>query len=392
MKTWLKGLLFIVAICVLLGALARFFLPPMLEKSMNQVDAKTTVLVSDTAQALHNSLVVGDWHSDSILWDRDLSEQANYGHVDLPRLLSGNVAMQMFTTVTKSPSGQNYDSNETDASDNITKLILAQGWPIRTWGSLTERALYQADRLKNAIKKAPEQMRLVRTAADLNAVMSERKAGRAVVASLLGTEGSHALDGELANIDRLYQAGFRMMSLHHFFDNKLGGSLHGTSGEGLTAFGRDVLKEIEKKQIILDVSHSSEAVVRDVLSLASRPFVVSHTGFNGHCDSPRNISDKLMKAIAAKGGLIAVGYWDGAVCKVTPENIVAAIRYGIDLVGVDHISLGSDYDGSTTVPFDTSGLAILTELMMQARFTEQEIRAVMGENMLAFLQEQLPKE
>ena len=211
-----------------------------------------------------------------------------------------------------------------------------------------------------------------------------------MVGGLIGTEGSHALDGELKNVQTLYDAGLRMMSLQHFFDNKLGGSLHGQSQQGLSEFGRDVVREIERLNIVLDVSHSSEQVVADVLAMTNRPIVVSHTGFKGHCDSARNIDDSLMQQIADQGGLIAVGYWDGAVCGDTPKDVVAAMRYGLELVGEDHISLGSDFDGSITAAFDTSELVALTDEMLKAQFSETQIRKIMGGNMLKLLQQQLP--
>lgn len=389
MKLWIGGAL---AIVLLLLLAVNQFGPEYLEKSVNQIVPAQLPTVSDEADKLHDSLIIGDWHSDSTLWDRDLTEKSDYGHMDVPRLQAGNVAIQMFTSVTKSPAGQNYESNETSAEDRITSLVVMQAWPIKTWSSLTERAIYQSERLKGFAEKSPDDLKLVLTKADLTAVLAKRTGGSKQVAALLGTEGSHALDGDLKNVQRLYDHGFRMMSLQHFFDNKLGGSLHGTSGEGLSEFGRAAVKKINELQIILDVSHSAEQVVKDTLALSTRPLVVSHTGFKGHCDSARNIPDDLMKAIAAKGGLIGVGYWDGAMCEISPKNIVAAMRYGIDLVGVEHVALGSDYDGSTEVQFDTSKLAVLTQEMINAEFTESEIRAVMGENMLRFLQENLPQD
>lgn len=128
----------------------------------------------------------------------------------------------------------------------------------------------------------------------------------------------------------------------------------------------------------------------DVLALTRRPLVVSHTGFRGQCDTPRNVGDALMRELAKRGSLIGVGYWDGAVCDVSPRGIVAAIRYGIDLVGEDHVALGSDYDRATEVPFDTAELAVLTQTMLDDGFTDTEIRKVMGGNMQRFLAAQLP--
>jgi len=296
----------------------------------------------------------------------------------------------MFTSVTRVPAGINYDKNSAEASDRITMLQVVQGAPVATWSSLTARALHQAEKLHNMQRRAPEQFKLVLTVNDLHSLLNRRAANEIVVGGILGTEGSHALDDNLENIETLYDAGFRMMSLQHFFDNKLGGSLHGESGAGLTEFGLQAVKKMQDKGIMIDVSHSSEKVVKEVLSLSKKPLIVSHTGLSGHCESKRNISDELMIRIARAGGLIGIGYWDAAVCDASAASIVQAIRYGIDLLGVDHIALGSDYDGAIKVPFDTSELVVLTEEMMKTDFTETEIRKVMGENMMRFLAENLP--
>ena len=142
--------------------------------------------------------------------------------------------------------------------------------------------------------------------------------------------------------------------------------------------------------MIIDIAHSSPAMVEDVLELSTAPVILSHGGFKGACDTPRNLSDDLMQRIADAGGLIGVGYWDAAVCDPSPTGIVKSIRYGIDLLGVDHVALGSDYDGTVAVPFDTSELAVLTETMLQQGFSEDEIRKVMGDNVRRFMLENLP--
>ena len=112
MKKILLGFVSFAFVLILLG---RVFLPAFLDKQMNPVSDHLPFVVSDRAKELHKSLIIGDWHSDSALWNRDLSKKYDYGHEDLPRMQKGNIALQMFTTVTKSPSGQNYDSNKTTA-------------------------------------------------------------------------------------------------------------------------------------------------------------------------------------------------------------------------------------------------------------------------------------
>ncbi len=383
--------LFVVALLlVAVAGAAIAVVPAQVESSMNVVRPHAPYVISTAASELHQQLFIGDWHADSTLWNRDLLQRSDRGQVDIPRLQAGNVALQMFTAVTKSPKGQNYQENAASASDRITLLAVAQGWPPRTWDSLTERALYQAQKLEGFAERAPQQLQIIENKADLARLVQRRQQGEKVVGGLLGIEGAHALDGELANIQRLYDAGFRMMGLQHFFDNKLGGSLHGQSGAGLSEFGEQAVDEMWRLGIMVDVAHSSPAVVEDVLARSKAPLVVSHTGFYGHCPGPRNISDALMKRIARGGGIIGVGYWPGAVCDASPASIVAAIRYGVDLVGVEHVALGSDFDGSVTTQLDTSELAVLTEEMLKADFSEAEIRAVMGGNMLRFLRENLP--
>ena len=383
------SIIFMLTLIVALGVFLTFA-PTVLDKGQNLVVEHQSYQISPQAQALHSSLLVGDWHADSLLWMRNLSEEYDYGHLDFPRMQRGNLGLQMFTTVTKSPSGQNYEINQTDASDNITLLAMMQRWPTATWSSLAERALFQADKLHHLAAHDPENLMLVRSRIELAEFLQRRQSNPTLIGGLLGTEGSHALDGDLANIQRLYNRGFRMMSLQHFFDNKLGGSLHGTSGEGLTQFGRDAVAEMLALGIMLDVSHSSEKVVADTLALSDKPLIVSHTGFQGHCDSPRNISDALMEQIAAAGGLIAVGFWDGAICGNSPATVAAAIVYGIGLVGEDHVALGSDFDGTVTTSFDGSEMVVITQALLEANLSEQQIRKVMGENMLGYLQTYLP--
>jgi membrane dipeptidase len=373
-------------------SLALFFVfaPGIVDKGQNIVVEHQPYAISPQAAELHSSLMIGDWHGDSLLWMRNLSERYDYGHLDFPRMQQGNLGLQMFTTVTKSPSGLNYELNQADARDDITLLAMAQRWPTATWTSLTERALFQAEKLYKLAARDPDNLMLIRSRMELADFLERRQSNPTLIGGLLGTEGSHALDGDLENIQRLFNNGFRMMSLQHFFDNKLGGSLHGTSGGGLTQFGRDAVAEMLALGIMLDVSHSSEQVVVDTLAITDKPLIVSHTGFQGHCESPRNINDKLMQQIAAAGGLIAVGFWEGAICGNSPATVAEAIVYGIGLVGEDHIALGSDFDGSVTTSFDGSELAAITEALLQANLSEQQIRKVMGDNMLLYLQTYLP--
>ena len=204
-------------------------------------------------------------------------------------------------------------------------------------------------------------------------------------------EGAHPLEGDIDKLDRLRDKGLHFVGLTHFFDNRLGGSLHGISGEGLTEFGSEVVRRAHELGMTIDVAHASPQMVRDVLDIGDSPVVLSHGGFAGACDTPRNLPDELMIRIAQGGGIIGVGFWDAAVCDPSPAGIARSIRYGIELLGVEHIALGSDYDGAVATPFDTAGLAALTQALLDEGLAEDDIRAVMGGNMLRFLQQQLPR-
>ena len=377
----------------LLGALVatvRLVVPAQVEARRNGVRVPGPYPVASPAAALHARLRVADMHADTLLWERDLLAPATRGHVDLPRLQEANVALQCFTIVTKSPYGQNVARNSAEALDNITLLALAQGWPPATWTSLLERALYQTRRLHDAAARSGGALRVVRWREDLSELLAARAEGASALGGLLGIEGAHCLEGRLAAVDALYEAGVRVIGPTHFFDNELGGSAHGEEQRGLSPFGVEVVARLDELGILIDLAHASPALIDDVLELSQRPPVVSHTGLRGVVESPRNLSDAHARAIAAKGGVIGVGFWKTATGGEDVASIVRSIRYLIELVGARHVALGSDFDGSVTTPFDVRGLPLLTEALLAAGLSEEELAGVMGENLLRLLGEQLP--
>jgi len=377
---------------VILAAGAFFaFAPGIVEKGQNRVVPHAPWPVSERAAALHKTLTIGDWHSDALLWDRDLLTRSDRGHVDLPRLRAGNVAVQVFTTVTKTPAGMNYDHNTAGARDNITALVFGQLRPVKTWFSLTERALDQAARLQAMADKAPDQLVVVRSVADLDRVLAARATGAETVAGILGAEGGHALEGKIENLDRLYDAGFRLIGLTHFFDNELGGSLHGEDDAGLTPFGRQVVEAMVQKHMVIDLAHASEQMAKDVLAMEGTRPIVSHSGIHGVCPVKRNFPDALMRQIAAKGGLIGIGDWAEVTCDATPAGVAKSIAAAVALVGEDHVSLGSDFDGAVETQFDSSELAALTQALIDTGMSKTVIAKVMGGNMVRTLRETLPQ-
>jgi microsomal dipeptidase-like Zn-dependent dipeptidase len=386
----MKKFLIVVVVILLVGLAGFFFiLPGYLEKSMNVSLHPPPYPASDRARELHKRLLVADLHSDSLLWDRDLLDRATRGHVDVPRLIEGNVALQAFTVVTKTPKGQNIESND-GATDNITMLAIAQRWPLSAWSSLKQRALYQATRLHEAAARSGGRLVVIQTADDLTRYLERRKSEQALTAGLLGIEGAHALDQDLSNIEALFDAGFRMMAPTHFFDNDLAGSAHGVEKGGLTEKGREMVRRMEAKRMIVDLAHASGKTIEDVLAIATRPVVVSHTGVKATCDNSRNLSDEQIRAIARTGGVIGIGYWDTAVCGQDAAAIARAIRHTANLVGVEHVALGSDYDGAVTTPFDTTGVVQITDALLAEGFSESDIEKIMGGNVIRLLLVTLP--
>jgi membrane dipeptidase len=371
----------------LLGAaIAAFFLiaPGLVESDMNKVVAGPMPRVTDSTRSLHASLQIADMHGDTLLWKRSVLKASDRGQIDLPRLIEGNVALQIFSSVTKTPKGQNYDSNGAD-SDNITLLTVAQLQPPRTWNSLLERSLWHAAKLNRAAAASDGRLRVIRTPGELDALLAARARGAKTVGSMLSIEGLQNLEGKLENLDRLHAAGFRMAGLAHFFDNELAGSMHGEKKGGLTPLGRQAVQRMEALGMIVDVAHSSHRTVAEVLAMARRPVVSSHGGVQATCKVNRNLTDDEIRGIARTGGLIGIGYWDAAICSTAPAEIARAIAHVRDLVGVDHVGLGSDFDGAVTTGFDTSQLVAVTQALVDRGFTPDDIRKVMGGNLLRLL-------
>ena len=374
-----------------LGGVAFFTLPNLLDRQMNSVETPAPYSAGTAATQLHQQLFIADLHDDALLWERNLLQRYDFGHSDLPRLLEGRVALQVFSTVTKTPRGLNYERNAAD-SDNITLLAMAQRWPRETWNSLLQRALYQADKLQQASAASQGRLQLIRTRADLTAFIRAWQQDPQRLAALLATEGLQPIEGQLENVDALYDAGFRIAGLTHFFDNEVGGSAHGLDKGGLTPLGRQVIRRLEEKQMLIDLAHASRPLIDEVLAMATRPVLVSHTGVEGTCPGTRNLSDAHIKAIAATGGVIGIGYWEGAVCATSVEAIVRAMRHTAELVGVEHVALGSDFNGTVHTPFDVTGLPLLTQGLQQAGFSQADIAAIMGGNVQRLLLASLPAE
>ena len=378
------GMILIAAIGFLSNWLAAY-----VEKSRNQVELKQTITLSEQSKLLHQSLFIADLHTDSLLWNRNLAKKSDYGHVDIPRLIEGNVGLQVFSVVTKTPKNLNLIKNSDD-TDNITLLAIAQLWPPNTWYSLLERANYQAQKLQTVAHKLPNSFFLIKTKQDFKNYIQKREENSNITAGLLSLEGGHALEKKIVNLDRLYVSGFRIIGFAHFFDNALGGSAHGIHKGGITKFGKQVLHRMNELNMFVDISHASPKLMEDIFALSKRPILVSHTGVRGVCKSQRNLNDYQIKKVAQSGGVIGIGYWSTATCGKSIAGIVSSIRYVVNLVGINHVALGSDFDGNVTVPFTTSNISQITHALIQAGFNHNQIEKIMGGNIKKLFLTHLP--
>lgn len=410
-----KSIVIALVVLVALAALAFFTVAPALvERRVNVVLRGSPHHASERARTLHSRLTVADLHADTLLWDRSLLERSARGHADLPRLVEGNVALQLFTVVTKTPRGLNIERNDAD-SDLLTYLAVAERWPVASWTSLRKRALHQARKLHEEAARSGGRLVVIRTAGDLARHLERRAAidesealeawgnesgrnaagrnvaGSQAVAALLGLEGAHALEGDASNLDVMYDAGFRVIGLAHFFDNEWAGSAHGVEKGGLTVAGRELVARMEARGVLVDLAHASPRTIDEVLALSTRPVVVSHTGVRGTCDNARNLSDDQLRRIAATGGVVGIGFWTTATCGTDARSIARAARHAARVAGTDAVALGSDFDGAVTVPFDAAGLVELTDALLAEGFTEDEIEKIMGGNVIRLLMATLPR-
>jgi len=363
--------------------------PSLVDRAQNKV-VGTHSVASPAATRLHRSLTIVDMHGDTLLWKRNVLAPTDLGHIDLQRLQQGGVALQVFSSVSQVPRGINYQSNP--PSDSLTALTLLQMQPPSTWFSPLGRTLYHSQKLTDAIAHSDGQLVAVRTRADLDALLAARAQpnARRPIGAVFSVEGLQNLEGNMANLDRLFDAGVRMAGLVHFFDNEIAGSMHGEHKGGLTPLGRQVVAEMERRGMVIDIAHASHQTVADVLAIATRPIVSSHGGVQATCQENRNLTDEEIRGVARLHGVIGVGVWDAAVCGTEPKDTARAMRHIRDLVGIETVGLGTDFDGAITAGYDVSRLDLITQALLDEGFTEAEIALALGGNSLRVMREVLP--
>lgn len=433
------------AVLLVSGALAT-----MIDKSLNKTASGHEV----APPPLHDELFIVDLHADTMMWNRPFLERSAFGHVDLPRLAEGNVALQVFATVTKTVSGKDAPAGAVltegaeavclspDEVNQTGWLQVAQLRPLRTWFDLRERAIYQAERLKTFIERAnasaaadragTSPMILIESADDLARLVEARRedaaAGRPrTIGALIALEGAHWLGAQptAEGVAQLAAAGFRMLAPTHRFNNALGASSEGCDQRaGLTEAGRAFVEDVDGSNIILDLAHASGSAKHEAAALVKHPVVISHTGLRSHClalkargENPcviaRTMDDEGVRDVARTGGIVGIGMWpevgastveEGAEAFAAAHAILAAPEFVAERREVDpdydpfdHLAFGSDFDGAVTTPIDIGGLPALTRALLDYRapdgsklFDEAAIRKIAGLNACRVFAERLP--
>ncbi len=328
-------------------------------------------LTLDEARAFHAEVHVLDLHADTAkLMDKlgyDLAARHErpmpkainvFGHVDLPRMRDGGMAGQFFSFWTTP-------------------------YPERGCAKAVTR---QLDALDEAMAKNPEQLAWTRTGAEVRAA---KLAGK--IAALGGIEGGQALEGDLETIEAFSRRGVRYLGLLHFSANAIGRPAKGKGSDanaGLTAFGRDVVRECERTGVIVDLAHINRKGYFDALELATVPPMVSHTGVLGVHEHWRNIDDEQIRALADKGGCIGVIFSRKYLGSASIDSVVDHILHVINVAGDDVPALGSDFDGFVVPPEgleDIAAMPNLTVALSRRGVSTRVLEKILGGNVLRVL-------
>ena len=368
--------------------------------------------ISARAKKLHFSCIVVDTHDDTtqrFLDGRfDIGERSSSGSIDVPRMKEGGLGAIFFSI-----------------------------WiPSKVTGpEAVNRAMAQIDAVREQVRKHPKDMVLATTAAEIR---EARKQGK--IAALMGVEGGHMINSNLGVLRSYAALGVRYMTLTHsgndeWADSSTDKAVH----NGLTDFGKEVVREMNRLGVIVDISHVSDKTFYDALETSKAPLFASHSSCRAICDAPRNMTDQMMKDLAAKGGVVQINYHVGFLSqefrdaeKANPEinkaisaevtkrcgenegcqlmegdritreyveqgklprvdfsKIIEHIDHAVKVAGVEHVGLGSDFDGAN-MPYgmeDATKLPKITEALLKKGYSEGEVKKILGENTLRIMTE-----
>jgi membrane dipeptidase len=374
--------------------------------------ALSAVSVSEKARKLHFSSIVVDTHDDTTQRFLDgkfnLGDRTNTGSIDIPRMKKGG----------------------------LTAIFFSIWIPSKVTGpEAVRRALEQIDAVREQVRQHRRDLVLATTAAQIR---EAKKKGQ--IAALMGAEGGHMINSDLVVLRKFAGLGVRYMTLTHsgndeWADSSTDKAVH----NGLTDFGKDVVREMNRLGMMVDISHVSDKTFADALAVSKAPMIASHSSCRAICDAPRNMTDEMMKALAAKGGVVQINYHvgflsqefrdaekadpkinaaigmevnkrcgDNEACqllegdkltreaveqgklpRVSYEKIIEHIDHAVKVAGADHVGLGSDFDGAN-MPYgmeDASRLPLITEALLKKGYSESDVRKILGENTLRVMSE-----
>jgi microsomal dipeptidase-like Zn-dependent dipeptidase len=358
-------------------ALARLY-EATLDRVLHRVAVREPGAIRPEVLAFHRSTPVVDLLVGTALFHRDLLRSRAGGQVDLARLRQGGIDLVGLSIATRFP-----DLRGTLSAPHFRLLGLPVG--------KGELALVEAlvGRIEGWAERSGGGLVLVRRPADL-AVLGD---GR--VHAFLGVQGGHVLEGEPRNVERLTALGIRVFGIAHVMDNELVGSNTGRRGYGLTPFGREVIAELEGRGIIVDLAHVSSAGIRDALPLLTRPFLVSHTGllalaggrsrWRRYAPATRNVSSEDARLVAQAGGVIGLTLSTSLLGARTPAAFAQAVHRAAETVGLEHLAIGSDFDGGLETIVDAARLPALTQALLDSGFSREAAAAILGGNALRTL-------
>lgn len=329
----------------------------------------TSDLAGAQAAGLHRRFPVIDGHCDSILESfegkRRLAEQSAAGHLDFPRARQGGLAAQVFAL-----------------------------WPLGNPRDLPSRRTFELlDRLLAEVEGAPDQVLLVRTTADVERAHREGRLG-----AIIGIEGGEALEGSLALLHAYYRLGVRVLGLVWNHRNALAdGAMEWETGGGLTRFGRRVVQEMNRLGMVIDAAHLPPAGFRDVLALSQAPVAFTHGNCRHLFDHPRNLWDDQIRALAASGGVFGISYVNAFMVakgeRATVQTVADHVDHVCQLLGnADHVALGSDWDGTDTLPAgleDAAALPNLTAELLRRGYGAPDLEKILGGNYLRLFRQVL---
>ena len=253
-------------------------------------------------------------------------------------------------------------------------------------------ATAKADRILNEIEamvaKSKNHVNIAYTPADLYRLKAEGKK-----AIMLGIENGYAIGKDIANVERFRKRGVVYLTLCHNGNNQLCGSCRDNDENlGVNAFGEQVIHEMNRVGMIVDISHSGIQTFYDALDISTKPIVASHSSSRALCNHPRNLTDEQMKALAKKGGVAQVTLYNGFLKeegKATIQDAIAHLNHMVDVMGIEHVGIGTDFDGDGGIIgcASASELINFTRCLLKERYSEEDIRRIWGGNFLRVMEE-----